>query len=582
MTEFDEESYLDSLLESIGDVEDIVSTKKIGVEKMLEEMNQEPEPEPEPEPELEPEPVSVSEPESEPVRESEIRVKQEVEESQPVIDPSMEPFSTEEINALLSNNSGESDMVPDFGEPELSESDLQRLADMDLDDIISRAKSDSVSIDELFDESDESLDFDDNISFISDDVHDADKNISSSIDNSVTDVSSSNVSIDRKAVNKLKKKEKKNGLLAVLKNIFFEDQDSDFDELSGLDDISKEDSYKKKKADKKKEKESSPKSKSNKKEKKKSEKTDKSKAVKKDIEDNTSQEPAVEEKPVDENQKLIEEVFGDKDTLDENIAPKKGLIAKIKYRLQQFKAKNAEEERLEEEAEERDIEEKKKQKEEKKAELAAKKEEAKKEKEAKPKKEKKPKPKKEKVKKEKKPKPEPKPGDILKIKPKSLLMFILLIAGICVLITVFNSVLTSSGASSRARAYYESGNYNKAYQELVGQNINKADKSIYEKSSVVMYVQRQYESFTNYLELNMYTEAINALVKGLDRYDTYYRQAQELGITEELDEQKKNIYDAFLSSFNISQADADKLLEESRQDFTQYYVKIDKMGKAMK
>lgn len=50
MTEFDEESYLESLLESIGDVEDIVSTEKIGVEKMLEDMNQEPEPEPEPEP----------------------------------------------------------------------------------------------------------------------------------------------------------------------------------------------------------------------------------------------------------------------------------------------------------------------------------------------------------------------------------------------------------------------------------------------------------------------------------------------------------------------------------------------------
>ena len=555
MTEFDEESYLDSLLESIGDVEDIVSTKKIGVEKMLEEMNKEPEPEPESEPELEPEPVSVSEPESEPVRESEIRVKQEVEESQPVIDPSMEPFSTEEINALLGNNSGERNMVPDFDEPELSDNDLQRLADMDLDDIISKAKSDSVSIDELFDESQES-------SVISDD--------------------SSSVNIDKNTVNKLKKKDKKNGLFAVLKNIFFEDQDSDFDELSGLYEINKEESDKKKKADKKKEKEASPKSKNNKKEKKKSQKTDKSKAAKKDIDDNASQEPAMEEKPVDENQKLIEEVFGDKDTLDENIAPKKGLIAKIKYRLQQFKAKNIEEERLEEEAEERDIEERKKQKEEKKAELAAKKEEAKKAKEAKPKKEKKPKPKKEKVKKEKKPKPEPKPGDILKIKPKSFLMFILLIAGICVLVTVFNSVLTSSGASSRARAYYESGNYNKAYQELVGQNINKADKSIYEKSSVVMYVQRQYESFTNYLELNMYTEAINALVKGLDRYDTYYRQAQELGITEELDELKKNIYDAFLSSFNISQSDADKLLEESRQDFTQYYIKIDKMGKAMK
>ena len=36
MAELDEESYLDSLLGSIGDVEDIVTTKEIGVEKILE------------------------------------------------------------------------------------------------------------------------------------------------------------------------------------------------------------------------------------------------------------------------------------------------------------------------------------------------------------------------------------------------------------------------------------------------------------------------------------------------------------------------------------------------------------------
>ena len=53
------------------------------------------------------------------------------------------------------------------------------------------------------------------------------------------------------------------------------------------------------------------------------------------------------------------------DNLDENIAPKKGLIAKLKYRIAQLKKKNAEEDKLEEEAELADIEEQKKKKEEK-------------------------------------------------------------------------------------------------------------------------------------------------------------------------------------------------------------------------
>ena len=43
-------------------------------------------------------------------------------------------------------------------------------------------------------------------------------------------------------------------------------------------------------------------------------------------------------------------MYGDKDNLDENIAPKKGLIAKLKYRIAQLKKKNAEEDKLEEEA----------------------------------------------------------------------------------------------------------------------------------------------------------------------------------------------------------------------------------------
>ena len=45
-------------------------------------------------------------------------------------------------------------------------------------------------------------------------------------------------------------------------------------------------------------------------------------------------------KEQDENEKLIDEVFHGKANLDQPEAPKKGLIAKIKYRYQQFKIRH--------------------------------------------------------------------------------------------------------------------------------------------------------------------------------------------------------------------------------------------------
>lgn len=556
MAELDEESYLDSLLGSIGDVEDIVTTKEIGVEKILENQLSK---EDNGNVIDESEKKELEEKEADKEKETEVK---ESESPEPEQSMDIDAISADELNSLLGkeeaspvvddNKSAESDNddKPDFSEPELSESDMERLKDMDLDNIIEQVKNDSASDDDLFDTQPDSKD-----EALSD--KEADSQAAEQKE-PASEASGESIEIDKSVEKKLKSKDKKDGVMSVLKSVFFENEDDEIAEAVNGKKESGEDGEDKKK-------------------KKKSKKKDKKASKAEEI---TDELLADEQKTVDENQQLIDEVFGDKETLDENVAPQKGFIAKIKYRLEQFKKKNAEEERLEEEAEQRDIEERKKKKEEDKAAKAAKKEEAKKEKEAKPKKE--PKPKKEKPKKEKKPKPAPKPEDILKIKPKSLIMFIFLIAGICVLTIAASTLISNNSASSSARGSYEVGSYDKAYEQLVGMNISKSDQSIYEKSSVVMYVQRQYESYQNYMEVNMYTEAINALVKGLERYNTYYNEAKQLGVDSALDEQKQQIYNAFNTSFNISQADADKLLQESQDNFTQYYIKIDKMGKAMK
>lgn len=296
-------------------------------------------------------------------------------------------------------------------------------------------------------------------------------------------------------------------------------------------------------------------------------------------EDKSADKPEADNgEPKDENEQIIEDVFGNKDTLDDSEAPKKGFFARFKYRLAQMKAKRIEEEKAEEEAERLDNEEKRKNKELKKAAATEKKEKKKQaveqKKAAKPKKVKQPK-------KEKKPKEPPKPGDILKIKPLSLVMLVLFVAGVVVLISVLNSALYYNTNSSQAKTYYNNGEYDKAYSKLNGMKLNSNDKTLYEQASTIMYVKRQYDSYENYMSLNMKTEALDALIKGIDRYNTFRSTAQELGIDDKFKAEYQNIIDALQNTFKISEAQGISLADMSNSDFTNYYLKIKEYGKAV-
>lgn len=298
-------------------------------------------------------------------------------------------------------------------------------------------------------------------------------------------------------------------------------------------------------------------------------------------EDKSADKPEADNgEPKDENEQIIEDVFGNKDTLDDSEAPKKGFFARFKYRLAQMKAKRIEEEKAEEEAERLDNEEKQKNKELKKAAATEKKEKkkqaAEQKKAAKPKKVKQPNPKK-----EKKPKEPPKPGDILKIKPLSLVMLVLFVAGVVVLISVLNSALYYNTNSSQAKTYYNNGEYDKAYSKLNGMKLNSNDKTLYEQASTIMYVKRQYDSYENYMSLNMKTEALDALIKGIDRYNTFRSTAQELGIDDKFKAEYQNIIDALQNTFKISEAQGISLADMSNSDFTNYYLKIKEYGKAV-
>lgn len=477
----------------------------------------------------------------------------------------------EEVNKMLEDTPVEeaagATITPADDDSELSDNDMERLMNMNLDDLIDdvKADTDSISIDDLLNQGDElkRAEAQAQAQALEEELAEKEKNDSqvneteAGNEGAVSDIENRQDADNKEADNKEPEKKesvqvdeskikpekpKKDSFFKKIKKVFFDSLEDESPKEEAADNGNGENTS---------------------------------------SEDKSADKPEADNgEPKDENEQIIEDVFGNKDTLDDSEAPKKGFFARFKYRLAQMKAKRIEEEKAEEEAERLDNEEKQKNKELKKAAATEKKEKkkqaAEQKKAAKPKKVKQSKPKK-----EKKPKEPPKPGDILKIKPLSLVMLVLFVAGVVVLISVLNSALYYNTNSSQAKTYYNNGEYDKAYSKLNGMKLNSNDKTLYEQASTIMYVKRQYDSYENYMILNMKTEALDALIKGIDRYNTFRSTAQELGIDDKFKAEYQNIIDALQNTFKISEAQGISLADMSNSDFTNYYLKIKEYGKAV-
>ncbi len=535
-----------------------------------------------------------SEPEKQQITPEEVAKLAKEKENAEAVDESVKESEADKALDKLLDETGEEEtagsslskddeLVKDM---DLSDGEKDRLVNMNLDDLISDINGDAADTDtsgadavnDLLAQMGMENDDDDSSSTSDKEAGNTEPEAgtgkaAAKVEDSAADInaaqtggSAANGDVKKQLEDELKsvdKKKKKKGLLSIIKDIFFESLEDETNEVTDEAKASGKEAKAAAKAAKKAAKAE------------KSKKNNKKEAAA--GADTGSNGTGAEAKDKDENEQLIEEVFHGKETLDEDAAPKKGLIAKIKYRIQQFKAKQAKEGEAEEQQEEAERQEKQQKTEAKKAqakekkkkaaaEKAAKKEQAKKAKADKPKKEKKP----------------PKPGDIIRFKPKSIVIFVLLIVSVIALIQVFSYAMNYSSRISNAKDYYSNEEYDKAYNSLSGVKLSGSEETIYNQARVIMYVQRQYESYENYEKMNMHTQALNALVKGVDRYQTYRDEAKDLGVEDKMTEAYNLIINAFKNRFKMSETDAIALVELSKRDFTNYYLKIEAYGEAIK
>lgn len=145
-----------------------------------------------------------------------------------------------------------------------------------------------------------------------------------------------------------------------------------------------------------------------------------------------------------------------------------------------------------------------------------------------------PKEKKKKEKKEKKEKKKKEPAPPLKKLPvKKIIVISIFIFSIGAVIIAFSYLYPYSKDISAAKKHYVTGNYNETYKYLHGHKLTDEDQELYDKTLVLLKLQRQIDSYRNYMKMDMKVEALNALLQGVDAMDTYSDKANEMGIMDE-------------------------------------------------
>ena len=207
----------------------------------------------------------------------------------------------------------------------------------------------------------------------------------------------------------------------------------------------------------------------------------------------------------------------------------------------------------------------------------------KKEKKKKEKKQKEPKEKKQKEPKPKKPKKEKKPkekGPREKPLPRGPVIMIWLLAlSVFAFVFISNNLLSKSNALLAAERCFDRGDYVSSYGELVSVKIGESETQLYERAKVLAGVQQELNSFYSMMEVRKFDLALDCLVRALGRSDLHMAEAEEWGVTTQMDALVSETTMQLEDQFNVTAAQARELY--AIEDRDEYSLALDEVLKGL-
>jgi hypothetical protein len=152
-----------------------------------------------------------------------------------------------------------------------------------------------------------------------------------------------------------------------------------------------------------------------------------------------------------------------------------------------------------------------------------------------------------------------------RISPVGTSVVFLFFGLLVMLLLVFTNIFSYSLSIRNASNYFSQHRYTQAYNEVYGIELKDEDIELYDKIMTVMYVNKQLNSYNNYFHMRKYPEALDSLLKGLQRYDKYIELATILGIETDLVYVRDQIIAELYNVFSLTEEEAINLLNSESQ-----------------
>ena len=145
---------------------------------------------------------------------------------------------------------------------------------------------------------------------------------------------------------------------------------------------------------------------------------------------------------------------------------------------------------------------------------------------------------------------------------------------ILALILILHTVLLDWGNIKEARWAFDNADYETCYANLYGEERSEKDEEIFQKSYIILTVQRKWDSYENLRQAGMEIEALDALFEGVRVYRNMQSRAESYGILSRITPIFETIYGT-LQSYGLSDADIEKILSyESKVSYTKHLESI--------
>lgn len=177
--------------------------------------------------------------------------------------------------------------------------------------------------------------------------------------------------------------------------------------------------------------------------------------------------------------------------------------------------------------------------------------------------------KKKKPKKEKKvkaPEEDEKPAKKLNIKKVAAvfgLCFTILVA-----VLIISRLMGAYTVKKEAREAYAAGDYQTAYQNLFGQDLNESDEIIFKKSECILRIRlwlREYEILKEESDV----KALDSLIQTVNRYPGLYQSAEKWNCLDEVEPLYRQMVDALETEYGLSEEEAMEIaMLKSNVDYT--------------